>query len=250
MSLFSRFAALALFVAFLPTVLSHGGGDSSSNYGSSDTGSYGGDSGSYGGSSGSYGGGSSSSGSSSCSSSEFWFSKKGCCLPSGGVPSKPTPPTDTECPDTHYWGNDKGCCLPSNPPGGDQPSCPNNWSWNDDLDYCQPPTTTTPPSQPSHGYGYHNKAKRDALKSRSAPLCPLGLDACPIPGMEAGDYECMDTSSDLEACGGCPSLGQGQDCTAIDGAWNVACEEKRCIVYSCAPGFMKSYDGKTCVSLA
>ncbi len=159
----------------------------------------------------------------------YRFSKKGCCLPSGGVPSKPAPPKDTECPDTHYWGNDKGCCLPSNPPGGDQPQCPNNWSWNDDLDYCQPPTSTTPPSQPSHGYGHHNKAKRDALKSRSAPLCPLGLDACPIPGMEAGDYECMDTSSDLEACGGCPSLGQGQDCTAIEGAWNVACEERRCI---------------------
>jgi hypothetical protein len=47
-------------------------------------------------------------------------------------------------------------------------------------------------------------------------------------GAQDGDYECLDTATELESCGGCVSLGSGQDCTAILGAWNVGCEQGHC----------------------
>lgn len=58
----------------------------------------------------------------------------------------------------------------------------------------------------------------------------MGLDACPIPGAHGltGDFECLDTTNELESCGGCASIGEGQDCTLIEGAWNVACEQGIC----------------------
>jgi len=43
-----------------------------------------------------------------------------------------------------------------------------------------------------------------------------------------GDFECLDTINELESCGGCASINEGQDCTAIKGAWNVGCEHGRC----------------------
>ncbi|KAF7339463.1 hypothetical protein MSAN_02160600 [Mycena sanguinolenta] len=90
--------------------------------------------------------------------------------------------------------------------------------------FLRPPSQPTPPaSHPSGGSNW----KRQAHK-RSAPLCPTGLDACPIPGGAVNDYECIDTAVELESCGGCASLDQGQDCTAIPGAWNVGCEQGRC----------------------
>ncbi|KAF9481421.1 hypothetical protein BDN70DRAFT_803632, partial [Pholiota conissans] len=52
---------------------------------------------------------------------------------------------------------------------------------------------------------------------------------------------------ELEACGGCPALGQGQDCTKIKGAWNVGCEQGSCLVYTCAGGFRIAADGKSCI---
>jgi hypothetical protein len=87
-------------------------------------------------------------------------------------------------------------------------------------------------------------------KSR-AKLCPTGLNACPISGASGltGDFECLDATNELESCGGCASLGQGQDCTAIKGAWNVGCERGTCAVYTCAGGFRRSSDGKSCVRL-
>jgi len=87
------------------------------------------------------------------------------------------------------------------------------------------------------------------LKSRTAPLCPSGLEACPVSGLTAGDYECLDVTTELESCGGCVSLGQGRDCTAIPGAWNVGCEQGTCAVYSCAAGYRVDLDGKSCIPL-
>lgn len=68
------------------------------------------------------------------------------------------------------------------------------------------------------------------MKSRAVTLCPQGLEACPIKGLmtSTGDYECLDTAAELTSCGGCASTGAGQDCTAIPGAWNVACEVGKC----------------------
>lgn len=78
-------------------------------------------------------------------------------------------------------------------------------------------------------------------------LCPGALAACPIEGAADSDYECLDTQSDLQSCGGCASLGQGKDCTLINGAKWMGCVKGQCEIYSCAKGF-KLVDG-ACVSI-
>ncbi|KAJ6604662.1 protein priA [Mycena vulgaris] len=187
----------------------------------------------------------------SCKSNEFWYSPKSCCLPTGGPPTPPPPPPKGhDCPpSTHYWNTAQGCCSPRNPsiPSSPPPQCRNGWDWYAGLHMCLPNTPTPPsppPSHPSGGYGW----KRHAHK-RSAPLCPTGLDACPIPGLSATDFECIDTAVELESCGGCASLGHGEDCTAIKGAWNVGCEQGRCAVYTCTFGFKRAKDGQSCIPL-
>ena len=73
-------------------------------------------------------------------------------------------------------------------------------------------------------------ARGESHMSRALQLCPKGLSACPIavPSGLTGDYECLDTAHELESCGGCASTGEGQDCTAIRGIWNVGCVQGRC----------------------
>jgi len=41
-------------------------------------------------------------------------------------------------------------------------------------------------------------------------------------------YECIDFASELESCGGCASAGEGQDCTTIENAISVGCENGLC----------------------
>ena len=170
---------------------------------------------------------------------------KGCCLPKGGPSNPPSPPTGTKCPkDTHYWRNDKDCCVPRQPEPK-PPKCPTNWEWKQNQHKCKPcPTPPSPPkNHPSPKPNYQKKKDDDYKKDddhkndddhrngghkRSTgtrvPRCPSGLEACPF----AGHYECFDTATELESCGGCASLGKGQDCTKIEGAWNVACERGSC----------------------
>ena len=163
-------------------------------------------------------------------------------MPKGGPPQPPPPPKGTNCPPTsYYWGNKQGCCVPRNPapPNPPPPQCPKGWTWYPAVHRCHetptPPSTPPPkPShQPGHGYGDGNwgdhdgKHQKRSLKARSAP-CPTGLDACPVSSL-AGDYECLDTTTELESCGGCTSLGEGQDCTSIEGAWNVGCHQGSCV---------------------
>jgi len=203
-------------------------------------------------------------GSNSCTKKEFWSAPNGCCLPIGGPPTPPPPPPrGNACPpSTHYWGQNQGCCVPRHPPPehGPPPQCPRGWIWIQTVRKCHPtPATPTPsPPEPSYHYGHSHhedrleerRRKRSfQLKSRSAPLCPTGLDACPIFGAKGGDYECLDTATELESCGGCASLGSGQDCTAITGAWNVGCDQGHCTVYTCAGGFKRAQDGKSCIPL-
>ncbi|ORY26668.1 hypothetical protein BCR39DRAFT_484249 [Naematelia encephala] len=79
--------------------------------------------------------------------------------------------------------------------------------------------------------------------------CPPGLSACATysssPALK-GAFECLDTRSSLEACGGCPGTG-GVDCSAIDNADDVTCEQSRCVIRSCAPGFTVNANGTECI---
>ena len=69
-----------------------------------------------------------------------------------------------------------------------------------------------------------------STEQRLSQLCPTDLTACPITSASGptSDFECIDTTNELESCGGCASIGEGQDCTAIGGAWNVGCEQGTC----------------------
>ncbi|KAH8835744.1 hypothetical protein DL96DRAFT_1550168 [Flagelloscypha sp. PMI_526] len=187
---------------------------------------------------------------------ENWNKDDQYCQPN---PPTPTPPKGGDCGKNEWSfnGGNKKCCLPHTPPSN-PPSPPSGhqcppkgyyWhkdeNWNHNDQYCQP----NPPShpQPSHGYGGHHYKRN--LKSRSKSLCPTGLTACPISSLAGADVECLDTKVELESCGGCASVGQGQDCTTIKGAWNVGCEEGRCAVYTCEAGYARSLDGKSCIAL-
>ncbi|KAE9411126.1 hypothetical protein BT96DRAFT_249514 [Gymnopus androsaceus JB14] len=170
--------------------------------------------------------------------------------------STSTPPNGKSCPPSQewYWSKKTNCCVPTKPlpPNNPPPQCSVGHGWKETTQCCEPdaPSTSTQTSKPSstpktskNGHGKRHHISRDVS------ACPSGLDACPISGLTAGDYECLDTSAELESCGGCTSIGQGQDCTAIKGAWNVGCEVGSCKVYSCAAGYMMSADSTSCVQL-
>lgn len=84
--------------------------------------------------------------------------------------------------------------------------------------------------------------------NRDNKLCPVGLAACPIQGRGEGEYECLDSLNDLQSCGGCASMGTGQDCTAIKGARWMGCNVGKCEVYSCRAGW-KKVNGNECVQI-
>jgi len=181
-------------------------------------------------------------GPSSCKKSEFWFDERSCCLPRGGPSTHPNPPQGKECPREHWsWSDEHSCCIPHQPPPRYEPQCSNDHKWSADEMCCEKNDPSHP--QPSGGYSQRKRAVD------YTQLCPMGLTACPIASARglSSDFECLDTTNELESCGGCASIGKGQDCTAIEGAWNVGCEQGTCAVYTCAPGFKHSIDGASCI---
>ncbi|KAG8967764.1 hypothetical protein FRC05_001943, partial [Tulasnella sp. 425] len=80
--------------------------------------------------------------------------------------------------------------------------------------------------------------------------CTRGLQACPRYAGRGG-FECINTRSDPESCGGCRDLdgkGSGSDCTAITGVSVTRCVKGSCVIDSCKKGYTKSLDGSSCVS--
>ncbi|KAI0735171.1 hypothetical protein C8Q76DRAFT_791743 [Earliella scabrosa] len=186
-----------------------------------------------------------------CKPGQWWWGDKGCCLPHGGSPNPPKPPKDTDCPPNWEWNPSKKHCVPKHP-NQPPPQCPPGWGWNGGSTCCTPHTPTppapTPSSKPGKG-GYHGHKR--AHKARNVSLCPNSMEACPIAGLTGltDDWECLDTRTELQSCGGCASTGAGEDCTAIPGAWNVGCNEGKCVVFTCAAGYLRSLDNKTCVKI-
>lgn len=70
----------------------------------------------------------------------------------------------------------------------------------------------------------------------TVPMCAAGEELCPLPS--AKGFECLDTSSNLEACGACPFQPGSDDCTAIPGVQAVQCVAGRCQVESCLKGYL------------
>lgn len=81
--------------------------------------------------------------------------------------------------------------------------------------------------------------------NKAGALCPKNFAACPIPGRPQAEYECLNTLEDLQSCGGCTSMGTGQDCTAIRGAKWMGCVSGQCEVYSCQKGW-RQVNGTSC----
>ncbi|WWC90263.1 uncharacterized protein L201_005196 [Kwoniella dendrophila CBS 6074] len=129
-------------------------------------------------------------------------------------------------------------------------------------------TPTTPCGPGTYFYYYHTgtqasqglsrRRKLDEERKRAIPkYCPKGLTACLIGNDIPGAYECVDTSSELESCGGClygtlggnPSANStrtiGQDCTTEKGAslGGITCESGKCTAYKCKPNH-KLVDGQ------
>jgi len=93
-------------------------------------------------------------------------------------------------------------------------------------------------------------------KKRNAPSCAAGKQLCGIAGGSSGKgWECVDTTSDLESCGGCMapspfaplSAAIGIDCSAIPNVASVACHISKCVVSACVTGFVPSLALDACV---
>ncbi|GHJ88698.1 hypothetical protein NliqN6_5100 [Naganishia liquefaciens] len=98
------------------------------------------------------------------------------------------------------------------------------------------------------------KPSRRGLQAKNK-FCTSGLTACEMSGISLQDgrspksLACIDTQSDIEACGGCPFAGsasvQGDDCTEMQGVDEVICNRGRCEALSCMRGFTLS--GTECI---
>ncbi|KAH8088980.1 hypothetical protein BXZ70DRAFT_1042305 [Cristinia sonorae] len=96
--------------------------------------------------------------------------------------------------------------------------------------------------------------KRDLNYARKNGVCDAGLMACEVYGARSSHqaWECVDTESDLESCGGCVAplsegYSEGTDCTAIQGVSDVSCVSGSCIVGRCLAGYIPSADRRTCI---
>ncbi|KAK4704694.1 DNA methyltransferase 1-associated protein 1, partial [Phenoliferia sp. Uapishka_3] len=74
--------------------------------------------------------------------------------------------------------------------------------------------------------------------------CPLSHTTCALAGSVLG-FECIDTQSNLEQCGGCAAAG-GSDCTALPGVDAVGCVAGLCEIWACAEGFSWSASSAAC----
>lgn len=80
----------------------------------------------------------------------------------------------------------------------------------------------------------HNCPSKGHWKAREFVLaCTRGTVQCSTPN---GGYECLDTQSDLEACGGCPGSDSSVDCSAMPNVRNVQCVDGQCQISSCLRG--------------
>ncbi|WWD20693.1 hypothetical protein CI109_105169 [Kwoniella shandongensis] len=77
--------------------------------------------------------------------------------------------------------------------------------------------------------------------------CPAGLSSCALPG-DADAFECVDTQSDLESCGGCMNgafdpitraPAGGVNCSSLPGValGGVTCARGECLVSACKLGY-------------
>ncbi|OCF55453.1 hypothetical protein L486_06936 [Kwoniella mangroviensis CBS 10435] len=94
------------------------------------------------------------------------------------------------------------------------------------------------------------------IQSKRSETCPVGMEKCSIGTLGLNQWECIDTKSDIESCGGCmyptPSetnplaISTGTDCTSLPGTNGVSCVKGQCQIQSCLKGFKLSNNGTSC----
>ncbi|WWD06547.1 hypothetical protein V865_004639 [Kwoniella europaea PYCC6329] len=145
---------------------------------------------------------------------------------------------------------------------------------NDYGCYCGPEssydTTTSGTCQPNAYFVYTHTANtvvssqfaKRQLKERllqakieKQALCPKPLTACKVNGVP-DSFECLDTTSELESCGGCANgnfnaneTSFGVDCTQLIGVapGAVTCTQGQCKSFKCLPSFTLAANG-TCIT--
>lgn len=73
------------------------------------------------------------------------------------------------------------------------------------------------------------------------------ITACPLENGLSG-WDCINTAATLESCGGCLSLGEGEDCTIIKGVDKVGCVHGKCVIGSCGEGYWLDSNKMECVA--
>jgi len=98
-------------------------------------------------------------------------------------------------------------------------------------------------------------SRKRALPAEEA-VCPFGLKKCGVVSSSTSHvgFECLDTVSNLESCGGCLYSYTGKrdigvDCTAIEGVSDVRCIAGSCVVHRCRHGWAFAEDGQSCVEM-
>ncbi|WOO85384.1 Protein priA [Vanrija pseudolonga] len=99
------------------------------------------------------------------------------------------------------------------------------------------------------------RKKQEMLHAKLHAHCPVGYTPCRI-ALNGDSYECIDTDTELESCGGClfgeharrPELrareAMGRDCTSVMGVVSEAasCRRGTCVTTACRPGYKLVYD--------
>ncbi|KAF9652025.1 hypothetical protein BDM02DRAFT_3109794 [Thelephora ganbajun] len=167
-----------------------------------------------------------------------WIPSSFHCTPHPTTPTHAKPPTPSRTPGKHDHDGDKD--------GKDGDDKDKDGDKGKDGDKDKDKDDKDKDGKDGNGHTKRVDIKKRQHRSRHVALCPKGLSACPVSSLIGGDYECVDTLVDLDNCGGCATLGEGQNCNAIPGIWNVGCEQSACKVYTCAEGYAPSRDGRSC----
>ncbi|WVQ86428.1 hypothetical protein IAS59_000136 [Cryptococcus gattii] len=157
-----------------------------------------------------------------------------------------------ECRGKHQFYNEatKRChCPPSFIPSYD----------NQGVLSCHPRPSqhTVDPAQQQQTLRFISRKKKGSMRESSgandqAPMkgidverngevgldCGWGQKSCKV----GGQWACLDVTSGLTTCGGCPGEPETIDCTAIPGVSSVQCVLGQCRIDSCRSGFV--LDGK------
>ncbi|KAM0752139.1 hypothetical protein T439DRAFT_324220 [Meredithblackwellia eburnea MCA 4105] len=59
-------------------------------------------------------------------------------------------------------------------------------------------------------------------------------------------FECVDTMSGIETCGGCSLESGAVDCSSLPGVDSVMCKRGRCVILACEEGLVRLADGTGC----